>query len=572
MRSSNNFSSSSSPSPPRRTHHRRREEGGRGETSRSNSDKKTDNDDAVKSTADDAILAKLSCVERGYYHDPFLASMSHGASGLVNRNKPMSSSSTASAGGNRHPPPHHHPHRGCGHHPHRGYGPPSSTEPIIRRGTHARVRVIDRAISSFLSLPLLSKKNKNRKGISRQIVILGAGRDTTYLRYRFSNNDNNSSSREDSTTAAASASASAANNTAVNNTATNDLASLDDSVAWYEVDHPSMIHQKATEWLPNCMPEGYHYDYDLNKEGGNSYAIHITSKSTTNAGGAKEKSDSNNNTSPDYHLIGHDLRSPPSQLFDILTNPHHGYDTSLPTLFVLECVLMYLPYEASCDLLHYISNSPSSNNEDDDDAGNDEEDGAFVAVAIYDPIPSNDRFGKLMIDNLKRAGITADSTTATCRKRGVANELDNDENDAVSTDQHPPQQLSLQTTQTLSDQLSKLTITSKFTIATGCNMMDAYDTILTPADRYKAARCDMLDELEEFTLLMKHYCLVVGVSVSGSSEKGRSSKKENEDEKGENDKKRGGSNNNNIGLELCKVGKDSLMGFEEGRCTVSLRS
>ena len=40
-------------------------------------------DDAVKSTADDAALAKLSCVEMGYYDDPYLRPMSVGAGGLI---------------------------------------------------------------------------------------------------------------------------------------------------------------------------------------------------------------------------------------------------------------------------------------------------------------------------------------------------------------------------------------------------------------------------------------------------------------------------------------------------------
>eukprot|EP00580_Thalassiosira_gravida_P015429 CAMPEP_0201669564 /NCGR_PEP_ID=MMETSP0494-20130426/24137_1 /ASSEMBLY_ACC=CAM_ASM_000839 /TAXON_ID=420259 /ORGANISM="Thalassiosira gravida, Strain GMp14c1" /LENGTH=81 /DNA_ID=CAMNT_0048150363 /DNA_START=91 /DNA_END=333 /DNA_ORIENTATION=+ len=55
------------------------------------------NDDAIKSTADDAILAKLSCVQKGYYEDPFVHSMSFGACGLVH--KSSSSSRTAAPTG-----------------------------------------------------------------------------------------------------------------------------------------------------------------------------------------------------------------------------------------------------------------------------------------------------------------------------------------------------------------------------------------------------------------------------------------------------------------------------------------
>ena len=37
----------------------------------------------------------------------------------------------------------------------------NSTEPIIRRGTHARVVAVGRAIDAFLSLPLSSQSNNN---------------------------------------------------------------------------------------------------------------------------------------------------------------------------------------------------------------------------------------------------------------------------------------------------------------------------------------------------------------------------------------------------------------------------
>eukprot|EP00573_Skeletonema_grethae_P012223 CAMPEP_0201695154 /NCGR_PEP_ID=MMETSP0578-20130828/7203_1 /ASSEMBLY_ACC=CAM_ASM_000663 /TAXON_ID=267565 /ORGANISM="Skeletonema grethea, Strain CCMP 1804" /LENGTH=44 /DNA_ID= /DNA_START= /DNA_END= /DNA_ORIENTATION= len=38
-------------------------------------------DRAVISTADDAVLAKLSCVEKGYYKDEFIHSMAKGVKG-----------------------------------------------------------------------------------------------------------------------------------------------------------------------------------------------------------------------------------------------------------------------------------------------------------------------------------------------------------------------------------------------------------------------------------------------------------------------------------------------------------
>jgi hypothetical protein len=40
-------------------------------------------EDAIRSTANNAALVKLLCLERGYYDNPYLRAMSVGAGGLV---------------------------------------------------------------------------------------------------------------------------------------------------------------------------------------------------------------------------------------------------------------------------------------------------------------------------------------------------------------------------------------------------------------------------------------------------------------------------------------------------------
>ena len=473
------------------------------------------NDRAVKSTADDAILAKLSCVEKKYYEDPYIHSMSLGASGLVNKNRGNGNNSTSSR-------TQHSRYQGGGGR--NASTNVNSTEPIIRKGTHARVKSIEKAIDAFLSLRLsCSSTNGNNDAgsthdnVDRQIVILGAGRDTTYLRYRFQNNNNSN------------------NGTNVN---------------WYEVDHPSIIIQKAHSWLPNCIPKEYEYNCNVNDEYENSYSVTIA---------LKENDDSNNyqmknhqKCTSNYHLIGHDLRSPPSVLFDKLTHPNHAYNRSIPTLFILECVIMYLPDVASRELFHYIAQSPTSHSSSTH-CDSTLQGGSFVAVVIYDPIPSNDRFGQLMIDNLQKVGIG--SNIATSQQRQRSNNNNDDDND----DSHS--QLSLVKTRTLQDQLTKLTQCG-FDIATGCDMMDAYNYgIISTNERQRAARCEMLDELEEFVLLMKHYCLVVGVCSSKDDTA--------DDVKANLDTTTTiTANNRCVGYELCSVGEDSLMGFQDGRCMV----
>ena len=481
-----------------------------------------DNDRAVKSTADDATLAKLSCVNMGYYQDTFIQGMSLGSSGLVNKSNINRANNRAV----------------------------NSTEPIIRRGTHARVVAVDRAIDAFLSLPLSSSQSNTNNNDDdsarqqqtvnattaqlRQIVVLGAGRDTTYLRYRFQKEKEKQ----------------------------NQLR----NVNWYEVDHSSIIISKAHSWLPQACCKSSEYDVKstVNEDYDGCYAVSITSKKHNDNDDDQSNNDDNQQTttsstsistttsSSNYHLIGHDLRSPPSTLFDKLTHPHHSYSTSIPTLFIFECVLMYLPHDTSCELLRYIATSPTTDHN------------AFVNVVIYDPIPSNDRFGELMIHNLQKVGIVGGGRKQYKRQqqhRGGStsgNMNDNNEDDTANNSQQQQQQqqqlLSLEKTRTLHDQLTKL-IQSNFDIAIGCDMMTAYDYgVISTNERKHANTCEMLDELEEFVLLMKHSCLVGG-SVSSSSSSERDGMCNN-------------GNNRCIGSKLCKVGKDSAMGFQDGKCMV----
>lgn len=396
-------------------------------------------DRAVISTADDAVLAKLSCVEKGYYQDAFIHSMAKGVKGA-------NSSSYGAV---------------------RGRNGSSPMEPIIRKGTHARVCAVDKAISAFLSLRLEDDTSDVKVKGRRQVVVLGAGRDTTYLRYRFGN-----------------------------------LKGFEEQLEWFEVDHPFVMEQKAHSWLCNCAPEGYNYKYEMNGATGVSYRALFLKQNESDI------------TDSNYHLIGHDLRSPPASLFEKLLDPFHGYDRSIPTIFVMECVMMYLPDKASWDLLRCISSNgveetPSTQID------------MFVTIALYDPIPNNDRFGQVMLNNLQKRGITRQT----------------------NEDGEQREQLSLEKTSSLSDHLGRLNKCG-FDIAVGCHMMDAYDHgVVSIDDRRRAARCEMLDELEEFMLLMRHYCLCVGVHCSGDRYK-------------------------SAAATLCSAGVDSPIGFQEGKCTI----
>lgn len=196
-------------------------------------------DRPVIATADDALSAKQATVAAGYYQDPYLEYFAKTPLRMV--------------------------------------------QPIIKRGTHARVACMDRAISSFCKLfP------------SCQIVVLGAGMDTTFFRSEL-------------------------------------LGITSSSPVWFEVDHPSVVVSKSHVVSRNADKLG----------------VSITSN------GSADCTIQSTSTSLKCHCIGYDLREPPSELIVKLTQ--RGFNTEVPTLFLLECVQMYLPGTFVCCLVFLFS-------------------------------------------------------------------------------------------------------------------------------------------------------------------------------------------------------------------------
>ena len=74
----------------------------------------------------------------------------------------------------------------------------------------------------------------------------------------------------------------------------------------------------------------------------------------------------------------------------------------MPTLFVAECVLVYLPPEASAALLGWFATRASR--------------AVFVA---YDPIGPGDAFGRTMMSNLRQRGCPLLGTRGLLRTRTV---------------------------------------------------------------------------------------------------------------------------------------------------------
>jgi len=434
----------------------------------------------IMATANDAILSKLSTSQLGYYYDPFLPYMAKNAVGLtsttasVQRTNQNHSPIAGSIGqmtnqlqfegtnmnslgsNNMHPHPHPFPNpmlqkRVClaDRHPPRvrrsGVNAPSSLtavtpgqahhQPVIRRGTHARVCVVDYAISTFLSLC------QDLKEV--QVVILGSGRDTTYLRSQCDllhdkcpRNDSEANQDKQSST--------------------NTKHRTRGNVTWYEVDHPSVINDKH-DLLLTCDLFDFKSQKVMDGEKMKSFIISPTQIRSGN--NIPDNTISNPSALEPCHLVSYDLRNS----FELLLHnmqENHGLQNHVPTLFVMECVQMYLPEEGSRDILRTITEAM-----------------AHPIMAIFDPIIQYDGFGQVMAQNLIKARITDSS-------------------------------MSLVNTRTLSAQLEKLKDCG-FKTVTGCDFYSAYEMVLTAEDRRRANMAEMLDEVEEWMLIARHYCFLV---------------------------------------------------------------
>lgn len=85
-----------------------------------------------------------------------------------------------------------------------------------------------------------------------------------------------------------------------------------------------------------------------------------------------------------YHVMGVDLRH-----IDEVENKlkQAEVDFSLPTLFLAECVLVYIESNHCSNLLKWISSRFSSS-----------------MIVNYEQVAMNDRFGEVMMNNLRLRG------------------------------------------------------------------------------------------------------------------------------------------------------------------------
>lgn len=171
--------------------------------------------------------------------------------------------------------------------------------------------------------------------------------------------------------------------------------------------------------------------------------------------------------SPDYRIHAQDLRSLPHQEARLT-----GVDESLPTLIISECCLIYLPPEDADAVLRYFSNLfPTT---------------TPLSIVIYEPIRPHDSFGKTMVSNLMSRGIQLQ----TLKKYAG-----------------------------LQEQRERLT-THGFTRpmdgagngggAAAADIDFIWQQWIAAEEKERVDALEWMDEVEEFVLLAKHYCVCWG--------------------------------------------------------------
>ncbi|XP_076267504.1 leucine carboxyl methyltransferase 1 isoform X2 [Rhynchophorus ferrugineus] len=159
--------------------------------------------------------------------------------------------------------------------------------------------------------------------------------------------------------------------------------------------------------------------------------------------------------SGNYHCLGVDLRNI-TQLKDKLNQAEIKYDK--PTLFIAECVLVYIESECVNRLLQWISSTFST--------------GLFIN---YEMCNMNDTFGDIMMGNLRARG---------CNLAGIAH------------------------CRNLDTQKSRFTSTG-WLGSRAWDMVQIYQSI-EPTEKTRIEKLEFLDEQELLVQLFQHYCICIG--------------------------------------------------------------
>lgn len=187
---------------------------------------------------------------------------------------------------------------------------------------------------------------------------------------------------------------------------------------------------------------------------------------------------SNNDTalySPTFNIHPIDLRDlHPSAVGQTQAPRLENVDPTLPSLLISECCLIYLPPTDADAVVKYFSSyvfSPTTP----------------VALLLYEPINPHDSFGKVMVSNLASRGIVLQTL-------------------------HKYSSLEAQ-----KERLRILGFTSEQRVA---DVDYIWEQWVSDEEKERVASLEMLDEVEEWRMLARHYCVSWGSREGNSVETG----------------------------------------------------
>ncbi|KAJ2725343.1 carboxy methyl transferase for protein phosphatase 2A [Coemansia sp. Benny D115] len=165
--------------------------------------------------------------------------------------------------------------------------------------------------------------------------------------------------------------------------------------------------------------------------------------------------------SSEYCLLSADLRELHTSVVPKLVD--HGFDRLAPTLFISECVLIYLEPRHSDAILDWITQEVPT-----------------AAVLTYEQVLPHDRFGKMMIENLRNRGIELRGLMAYPTMESSRNRF----------------------------------LSRGWSVASAVDLDEYHKKCIDSLELTRLSRIEFVDEWEEFSLLAKHYAFTFAVTSS----------------------------------------------------------
>ncbi|KAF5384462.1 hypothetical protein D9757_006494 [Collybiopsis confluens] len=197
-------------------------------------------------------------------------------------------------------------------------------------------------------------------------------------------------------------------------------------------------------------------------------------------------------SSPRYQLFPADLRQDPNISLKSLTTAPPPLNPSLPTLLICECVLVYMqPEESNCLLQWFQSYFAST---------------GVLGTIVYEMFGLGDSFGRVMVSNLKvgetfEVLISARSPDELPRSSSKARNVSLPGADPFPSYQSLPSRF----------------LNLGYTTARALTLKEIRRSYVEPEELDRISKLEMLDEIEELDLVLEHYAITWGLSLTSSS-------------------------------------------------------